>query len=106
MQTAIEEKAVFTFGGGGAEGDRKMKQLLGGKGANLAEMSSIGLPVPAGFTISTEACHYYSTHDGHWPRNLKNDVKEGINFIEETMGTRFGDSEHRFVPVRRFPCPV
>jgi pyruvate,orthophosphate dikinase len=94
MQTAIDEKAVFTFGGGGAEGDRKMKQLLGGKGANLAEMSSIGLPVPAGFTISTEACHYYSTHDGQWPRNLKKSVKEGIHFIEEKMGTRFGDSEH------------
>ena len=94
MQTVIEEKAVFTFGGGGAEGDRNMKQLLGGKGANLAEMSSIGLPVPAGFTISTEACHYYSTHDGQWPRNLKSKVKEGIHFIEEKMGTRFGDSEH------------
>lgn len=94
MQTVKDEKVVFKFGGGGAEGDRSMKQLLGGKGANLAEMSSIGLPVPAGFTISTEACHYYSSHDSHWPRNLKKSVKEGIHFIEEKMGTRFGDSEH------------
>jgi len=94
MQTVKDEKVVYTFGGGGAEGDRSMKQLLGGKGANLAEMSSIGLPVPAGFTISTEACHYYSSHGGIWPRNLKQSVKEGIRFIEDKMGTRFGDSEH------------
>jgi pyruvate, orthophosphate dikinase len=94
MDTEKAEKMVFTFGGGGADGDKSMKQLLGGKGANLAEMSSIGLPVPAGFTISTEACHYYSSNAGKWPRDLKFGVKKGIDFIEEQMKTGFGDSEH------------
>ncbi len=88
------EKHVFTFGNGSAEGDRTMKQLLGGKGANLAEMSVIGLPVPAGFTISTEACHYYSTHESTWPKGLKTQVKNGVHFIEDMMGTKFGDSQH------------
>ena len=55
------DKHVFVFGAGEAEGNRNMKKLLGGKGANLAEMSSIGMPVPAGITISTDACHYYSS---------------------------------------------
>ncbi len=87
------EKHVYTFGNGSAEGDRTMKQLLGGKGANLAEMSVIGLPVPAGFTISTEACHYYSTHESAWPKGLRDQVKKGVDFIEEAMGTKFGDSQ-------------
>ncbi len=94
MATKTKTKNVYTFGNGTAEGDRSMKQLLGGKGANLAEMSSIGLPVPAGFTISSEACHYYSTHQSKWPDGLKNEVKNGIKFIEKAMDTRFGDSEH------------
>lgn len=94
MATNTKTKNVYTFGNGTAEGDRSMKQLLGGKGANLAEMSSIGLPVPAGFTISSEACHYYSTHQSKWPEGLKNEVKSGIKFIEQVMGTRFGDTEH------------
>ena len=94
MATKTKTKNVYTFGNGTAEGDRSMKKLLGGKGANLAEMSSIGLPVPAGFTISSEACHYYSTHQSKWPDGLKNEVKNGIKFIEKAMGTRFGDSEH------------
>jgi len=94
MATNTKTKNVYTFGNGTAEGDRSMKQLLGGKGANLAEMSSIGLPVPAGFTISSEACHYYSTHQSKWPEGLKNEVKSGIKFIEQVMVTRFGDTEH------------
>jgi pyruvate, orthophosphate dikinase len=88
------EKHVYTFGKGTAEGDRGMKQLLGGKGANLAEMSVIGLPVPAGFTISTEACHYYSTHESTWPKGLKEQVKKGVDFVETVMDTKFGDSNH------------
>ena len=90
----MKGKHVYTFGSGTADGDRSMKQLLGGKGANLAEMSTIGLPVPAGFTISTNACHYYSTHEHNWPLGLKHQVKEGIKFIEEIMETQFGDSKH------------
>ncbi|TVR28002.1 MAG: pyruvate, phosphate dikinase [Balneolaceae bacterium] len=87
-------KHVYKFGGGEAEGDRTMKQLLGGKGANLAEMSSIGLPVPAGFTISTEACYQYSSSKGEWPKGLKKEVRNGVDFIEKKMSTLFGDSEH------------
>jgi len=88
------EKHVYIFGGGEAEGDQSMKELLGGKGANLAEMSTIGLPVPAGFTISTEACHYYSSNNSVWPGGLKMQVKDGVSFIENKMDMRLGDSEH------------
>ncbi|MDX1640106.1 MAG: pyruvate, phosphate dikinase [Balneolaceae bacterium] len=94
MENVKKGKHVFTFGVGSADGDKSMKQLLGGKGANLAEMSSIGLPVPAGFTITTEACDYYTTHDSEWPKGLKDQMKEGVHFIEEIMDTSFGDSEH------------
>jgi pyruvate, orthophosphate dikinase len=90
----MKGKFVYKFGKGSAEGDRTMKELLGGKGANLAEMSTIGLPVPAGFTISTEACHYYSTHNSEWPLKLKEQVKEGVEFIESVMDTKLGDTEH------------
>ncbi len=68
-----------------------MRALLGGKGANLAEMSSIGLPVPAGFTITTETCKYYTEHDGQWPPELDAEVREGIRKVEEAMGAKFGD---------------
>lgn len=90
----MKEKQVYTFGNGSSDGDRTMKQLLGGKGANLAEMSNIGLPVPAGFTISTESCHYYSTHNSLWPKGLKSQVKEGVKFIEEAMKAVLGDSKN------------
>ena len=90
----MKGKFVYKFGKGSAEGDRTMKELLGGKGANLAEMSTIGLPVPAGFTISTEACHYYSTHNSEWPLKLKEQVKKGVEFIESVMKTKLGDTEH------------
>jgi len=89
----MRRKQVYTFGGGTADGDRSMKELLGGKGANLAEMSTIGLPVPAGFTISTEACHYYSTNS-EWPHTLKKQMIEGVHHIEKIMGTKLGDTEH------------
>lgn len=87
-------KNVYTFGKGTADGDRTMKQLLGGKGANLAEMSSIGLPVPAGFTITTGTCDYYITHNATWPVGLLEEVKKGIKFIENAMGARFGDADN------------
>lgn len=87
-------KHVYIFGAGAAEGDRSMKQLLGGKGANLAEMSRIGMPVPAGFTISTEACHYYSEHDSTWPEGLREQIRGGVMAIEEAMGQTFGRSRN------------
>lgn len=89
----MKRKQVYTFGNGTADGDRTMKQLLGGKGANLAEMSNKGLPVPAGFTISTESCHYYSSHNSNWPKGLKDQVRKGVDFIENVMSTKLGDSK-------------
>ena len=63
-------KFIYSFGAKKAEGSGKDRELLGGKGAGLAEMTRIGLPVPAGFTIATECCHYYHTHNSKWPRGL------------------------------------
>ncbi len=88
-----DEKFVYQFGEGKAEGDRTMKQLLGGKGANLAEMSSIGLPVPPGFTISAEACNLYS-ESGEWPDGLEQQVEEGLKTLENQMGAKLGDPEN------------
>jgi len=86
------KKYVYNFGGGVAEGDKSLKKLLGGKGANLAEMSSIGLPIPPGFTISTEVCEYYNENDGVWPQGLEKQVQESIKKVEELTGHKLGDS--------------
>ena len=74
---------VYRFGGGSAEGDARMKNLLGGKGANLAEMSSLGLPVPPGFTISTELCAAYYENDEKYPTELAAQVDAALVFVEE-----------------------
>ncbi|RMF53884.1 MAG: pyruvate, phosphate dikinase [Bacteroidetes bacterium] len=87
-------KYTYVFGNGKAEGDKSMKDLLGGKGANLAEMSAIGLPVPPGFTISTVACKEYYEAGERWPDGLEEQVEEGIRHIEEAMGAGFGDPEN------------
>src|SRR3954470_9243906 len=84
-------KYVYTFGNKKADGDGTMKPLLGGKGANLAEMSRIGLPVPPGFTITTEVCTYYYDNKRTYPKALEAQAKAGIALIEKIMGTRFGD---------------
>ncbi len=84
-------KYVYFFGGKRAEGKAEMKNLLGGKGANLAEMANIGLPVPAGLTITTEVCTYYYNHKKTYPRELKKQVLDGLKKIEKTMGAKFGD---------------
>ena len=72
------EKWVYSFGAGKTEGDATMRELLGGKGANLAEMSEIGLPVPPGFTISTEVCTYYYDHEHQYPDQLSGEVDAAI----------------------------
>ncbi|MDZ7691769.1 MAG: PEP/pyruvate-binding domain-containing protein [Balneolaceae bacterium] len=90
----MDTKMVYRFGGGTAEGDRGMKQLLGGKGANLAEMSSISLPIPPGFTISTKVCKFYNEKDGNWPEGLDKQVEQAIHHIEEHMGLKFGDASN------------
>lgn len=103
METQVQEKSaataetvkyVYRFGAGKAEGDKSMKPLLGGKGANLAEMSSIGLPVPPGFTITTEACNYYSAHGHQWPGGLEEQVESGIEHLESVMDAKLGDPEN------------
>ncbi len=92
--TVDTTKHVYLFGNGAADGNRDMRDLLGGKGANLAEMSSIGLPVPPGFTITTETCQYYTEHGSQWPQHLDEEVKEGVRHIEAAMGSGFGDPEN------------
>jgi pyruvate,orthophosphate dikinase len=85
---------VYFFGGGKAEGNAKMKELLGGKGANLAEMANLGVPVPPGFTITTEVCtHYYQNKKTHL-KGLKEKVQQAIQKVEKLMGKRFGDPEN------------
>ncbi len=85
-------KYVYLFGNKKADGDGSMKPLLGGKGANLAEMSRIGLPVPPGFTITTDVCTYYYANKRSYPKDLDPQVKAGIAFIEKIMGTKFCDT--------------
>src|SRR5438093_1017547 len=87
-------KYVYTWGNKKADGDGSMKALLGGKGANLAEMSRIGLPVPPGFTITTEVCTYYYAHKKTYPKELQALIKSGIADIEKIMGTKFGDKKN------------
>ena len=82
---------VYAFGGGVAEGDASMRNLLGGKGANLAEMSALGLPVPPGFTITTEACNFFYTHEGAFPDILAAQVEAALASVEALAGKRFGD---------------
>ena len=82
-------KYVYLFGSGKADGDGKMKPLLGGKGANLAEMTRIGLPVPPGFTITTEVCTYYYQNKRTYPQALEAQVKNGVTFLENALGKKF-----------------
>ena len=92
--TVDTTKHVYLFGNGAADGNRHMRDLLGGKGANLAEMSSIGLPVPPGFTITTQTCQFYTEHGSQWPEHLNEEVQKGVRHIEAAMGSGFGDPEN------------
>jgi len=86
-------KYVYFFGSGDVDGTSQMKELLGGKGANLAEMTSIGLPVPPGFTISTEACAYYSANKETYPEGMREEVLENLAKLEKKMGAKLGDAK-------------
>ena len=90
----MAEKHVYTFGNGAAEGNASMKNILGGKGANLAEMTSIGIPVPPGFTISADTCVYFYQHQNQYPEGLEEEVREALKKTEAIMGRRFGDPEN------------
>jgi pyruvate, orthophosphate dikinase len=85
-------KWVYGFGAGRNEGSAEMRNLLGGKGANLAEMASIGLPVPPGFTITTEVCTWFYEHGKQYPEDLRAQVTEALARVEEAVGNRFGDA--------------
>ena len=89
------EKRVYTFGNGKAEGRADMRNLLGGKGANLAEMNLIGVPVPPGFTITTDVCNeYFEKGKDDVVALLKDDVEKSVNHIEGLMNSKFGDTEN------------
>src|SRR5438128_6308051 len=85
-------KFVYYFGESKADGNGKMKPLLGGKGANLAEMTRIGLPVPPGLTITTEVCTHYYANKRTYPKALQPQIEAGIAHMEKIMGTKFGDA--------------
>ncbi|CAA7621502.1 Pyruvate, phosphate dikinase [Magnetospirillum sp. LM-5] len=87
----MSSKWVYSFGGGRAEGRSDMKNLLGGKGANLAEMANLGIPVPPGFTIPTEACTFYYQNGNTYPEGLQDQVMAALATVEQIMGAKFGD---------------
>ena len=93
MATTKSTKYVYTWGNKKADGDGSMKPLLGGKGANLAEMTRIGLPVPPGFTITTEVCTYFYAHKKTYPEELQAQMQAGIANMEKIMGYKFGDAK-------------
>src|SRR5689334_7723061 len=88
------KKYIICFSNGKAEGGAKMRNSPGGKGAGLHEMTRIGIPVPPGFTISTEVCTYYYSHDRHYPKELKEQVTAGLKILEKILKHQFGDSEN------------
>ncbi|MDY6787999.1 MAG: pyruvate, phosphate dikinase [candidate division WOR-3 bacterium] len=102
----MDKKMVYFFGKDMAEGSSDMKDLLGGKGANLSEMASIGLPVPPGFTITTDVCLYYTEHDKQYPEGLKESVDENIKKLENVMGRQFGSKDNPLLVSVRSGAPI
>jgi pyruvate,orthophosphate dikinase len=90
----MAQKYVYFFGGKKADGKAEMKNLLGGKGANLAEMVNIGLPVPPGFSITTEVCTYYYENKKTYPKSLPKEVAAALKKVEKEMGAKFGDPKN------------
>ncbi len=102
----MSNKFVYTFGAGKADGARDMKLLLGGKGSNLAEMSNLGIPVPAGFTISTDVCNTFYENDGKYDDEVIKQVEEGVKHIEKIMDAKFGDTENPLLVSVRSGAPA
>ncbi len=94
MTAATPAKRIYLFGTGSAEGKSGMRNLLGGKGANLAEMASLGLPVPPGFTITTEVCTYYTAHSGRMPEGLEGEAETALATVGKAVGATFGDPDN------------
>jgi pyruvate, orthophosphate dikinase len=90
----MAKKMVYFFGGGKADGNAKLKELLGGKGANLAEMAKLGVPVPPGFTITTEVCTYFYQNKKTYPKGFKDEVQKALEKVEKIMGKSFGDPQN------------
>src|ERR1700693_5147870 len=88
------KKHVYAFGGGKADGDGKMKDVLGGKGAGLAEMSRAGMPVPPGFTISTDVCTIYFKNKNSVPEEINKEIEKHLENLEKKVGKKFGDPEN------------
>ena len=86
-----DQKYVYAFGGGKADGDGKMKDVLGGKGAGLAEMSRAGVPVPPGFTISTEVCNIYFQNKNSIPKEIEQEIAQALDQLEKQTGKKLGD---------------
>ena len=89
QKASKSKKFVYAFGKT-TDGNTTMRELLGGKGANLAEMASIGLPVPPGFTISTEVCTYYYDHEQRYPQTLRQSVADSVKNVEKQLNKKFG----------------
>ncbi len=102
----MDNKFVYFFGNKKAEGNGKMKDLLGGKGAGLAEMTNIGLPVPAGFTITTEVCEIYYKNNKQYPEEVKKQVLENLKKLEEVTGKKLGDPNDPLLVSVRSGAPV
>ncbi|MDI6700364.1 MAG: pyruvate, phosphate dikinase [bacterium] len=100
------DKMIYFFGKGVTEGNASMKMLLGGKGANLAEMASLGLPVPPGFTITTEVCAYFTKSGGKYPEGLQNDVEKNLVKLEDILGKKFGDRNNPLLVSVRSGAPA
>src|ERR1700682_1845850 len=94
LDAAKSGKWVFTFGDGKAEGKAELRDLLGGKGANLAEMANLGLPVPPGFTLPTSVCTYFYAHDKSYPGELKAQVEKALDHVGKLTGKAFGDARN------------
>ena len=90
----METGYIYSFGGGKANGRIELKDILGGKGAGLAEMANMGIPVPPGFTITSEVCSFYFKNKNNYPRGLKAQIQENVGKIEKLVGARFGDEEN------------
>lgn len=94
MLESVPKKRVYFFGGGSADGRADMKKLLGGKGANIAEMTNLGIPVPPGFTITTEVCDAYYKNNQKYPKGLAEEIEQNLSCLEELMGAKLGDSNN------------
>ena len=101
----MAKKSVYFFGGGKGDGNATMKNLLGGKGANLADMASIGVPVPAGFTVTTEVCTEYYDNGGRLPKHVTDEYLKALKKVEKVMGKKYGDPKNPPAPFGAFGRP-